>query len=93
MIYRTQTHIAFGHGDIDIMIGFESGKGYLAFKNLAKPRPIGSQPVKKKRRFMDINAQDLIMSFTDPESIDALLQCLETIRDRAFNESEEESDA
>ena len=93
MIYRTQTQLAFGYGDIDIMMGFESGTGYLAFKNLAQPRPIGSQPVKKKRRYMDINAQDLIMSFTNPQSIDVLIQCLETIRDKAFGESEEENDA
>lgn len=91
MIYRTQTQHAFGYGDIDIMMGFESGTGYLAFKNLAQPRPIGSQPVKKKRRYMDTNAQDLIMSFTNPQSIEVMIRCLETIKGLAFSESEEES--
>ena len=93
MIYRTQTQLAFGYGDIDITMASEPGKGYLAFKNLAHPRPIGMQPVKKKRRYMDTNAQDLIMSFTNPQSIDVLIRCLETIRDKAFCEDEEENDA
>ena len=91
MIYRTQTQLAFGYGDIDITMASEPGKGYLAFKNLAHPRPIGMQPVKKKRRYMDINAQDLIMSFTNPQSIEVMIRCLETIKGLAFSESEEES--
>ena len=32
------------------------------------------------------------MSFTNPQSIDVLIQCLETIRDKAFCEGEEEND-
>lgn len=90
MIYRTQTQLAFGYGDIDITMASEPGTGYLAFKNLARPHPIGMQPVKKKRRYMDINAQDLIMSFTNSQSIDVMIRCLETIKGLAFSESEEE---
>ena len=90
MIFRTQTQLAFGYGDIDITMASEPGIGYLAFKNLAYPRPIGVQPVKKKRRYMDINAQELIMSFTNPQSIDVMIRCLETIKGLAFSESEEE---
>lgn len=31
-IYRTQTQLAFGYGDIDITMASETGKGYLALR-------------------------------------------------------------
>ena len=84
MIHKNGRHLEFGTGDIGIHMGDTSDVAFLVFKNLNKPVPIGrfvSTMKAKKVSFLDT---DVVMSFSNSESIDALIKCLQHVRRRAF---------
>lgn len=80
----------FGTGDIQIAMGSEPKGGFLVFRNLDQPRPIGaiSRPANSQTEKYELQYDDVVMSFSCPESIDALMNCLAEIRVRAFGNSE-----
>ena len=79
-------HLEFGNGDIGIHMGDTSDVALLVFRNLKKPAPIGRMLNGGKAREMELLNTDVVMSFTNTESIDTLMKCLRIIRRRAFEQ-------
>lgn len=79
----------FGTGDIQIAMASDEQKGYLVFSNLEEPRAIGhfTPTANNKPEHYQLRCDDVVMSFSCPESIDALMNCLSEIRVRAFGTS------
>ena len=70
----------FGKGDIGIHMGDTSDVVLLLFRNLNKPARIGKLLNGQKRAEVEILDTDVVMSFSNTESIDALMKCLKVIR-------------
>ena len=80
MIRNEGRHLEFGKGDIGIHMGDTSDAALLLFRNLDTPAPVGKLLNRQRRREVEILASDVVMSFTNAESIDALMNCLKVIR-------------
>ena len=80
MIRNEGKRLEFGKGDIGIHMGDTSDAALLLFRNLDTPAPIGKLLNRQRRREVEILASDVVMSFTNAESIDALMNCLKVIR-------------
>ena len=79
MIHNKGNHLEFGKGDIGIHMGDTSDAALLVFRNLKKPAPIGKLLSGQKRNEVILDT-DVVMSFSNTESIDALMKCLKVIR-------------
>ena len=80
MIHKNGRRLDFGKGDIGIHMGDTAEGGLLLFRNLDKPSPIGKALKGKRRKELEILDTDVLMSFANAESIDALMKCLMVIR-------------
>lgn len=80
MIRNKGKHLEFGKGDIGIHMGETSDAALLLFRNLDTPVPIGKLLNGQKRKEVEILDTDVVMSFSNTESIDALMKCLKVIR-------------
>lgn len=80
MIQKNGRHLEFGKGDIGIHMGNTAEGGLLLFRNLETPAPIGKLLNRQRRREVEILDSDVVMSFSNAESIDALMKCLKVIR-------------
>jgi len=80
LIRNEGRHLEFGKGDIGIHMGDTSDAALLLFRNLDTPAPVGKLLNRQRRREVEILASDVVMSFTNAESIDALMNCLKVIR-------------
>ena len=80
MIHNKGNHLEFGKGDIGIQMGDTSDVALLLFRNLDKPAQIGKLLSGQKRKEVEILDTDVVMSFSNTESIDALMKCLKVIR-------------
>ena len=70
----------FGKGDIGIHMGDTSDVALLLFRNLNKPARIGKLMNGQRRSEVEILDTDVVMSFSNTESVDALMKCLKVIR-------------
>ena len=86
MIRNEGRHLEFGKGDIGIHMGDTSNSALLLFRNLDTPASIGKPVNRQRRRAVEILDSDVVMSFSNTESIDALMKCLKVIR-RGLNAS------
>ena len=91
MINFYRNEIAFGTGDVCIYMSGEKGCGRLIFRN-QDPQEILSEMSKKKAKAADpseeqlqIDGGDIILSFTNAQSVDAVIRSLLTIKSLAFN--------
>ena len=73
-------HLEFGNGDIGIHMGDTSNVALLVFRNLRKPAPIGQQVDGNIAKEIELLNSDVVMSFSNTESIDVLMKCLKVIR-------------
>ena len=80
MIRNEGRHLEFGKGDIGIHMGDTSDAALLLFRNLDTPAPIGKLLNRQRRREVEILDSDVVMSFSNTKSIDALMNCLKVIR-------------
>lgn len=80
MIRNEGRNLEFGKGDIGIHMGDTSDVALLLFRNLDTPAPIGKPVNRQRRRAFEILDSDVVMSFSNTESIDALMKCLKVIR-------------
>ena len=80
MIRNEGKRLEFGKGDIGIHMGDTSDAALLLFRNLDTPAPIGKLLNRQRRREVEILDSDVVMSFSNAESIDALMNCLKVIR-------------
>ena len=80
LIRNEGKHLEFGKGDIGIHMGDTSDAALLLFRNLDTPAPIGKLLNRQRRREVEILDSDVVMSFSNAESIDALIKCLKVIR-------------
>lgn len=80
MIKSEGKHLEFGKGDIGIHMGDTSDVALLVFRNLNKPARIGKMLNGQRRAEVEILDTDVVMSFSNTESIDALMKCLKVIR-------------
>ena len=79
MIRNNGKHLEFGQGDIGIHMGDTSDVALLLFRNLDKPAQIGKLLSGQKRN-EEILDTDVVMSFSNTESIDALMKCLKVVK-------------
>lgn len=75
-----ENRLEFGKGDIGIHMGDTSDIAMLVFRNLKQPAPIGRWLNGGKVREMELQTTDVVMSFSNTESIDALMKCLKVVR-------------
>ena len=80
MIRNEGRHLEFGKGDIGIHMGDTSDVALLLFRNLNKPARIGKLMNGQRRSEVEILDTDVVMSFSNTESVDALMKCLKVIR-------------
>jgi len=80
LIRNKGKHLEFGKGDIGIHMGETSDAALLLFRNLDTPAPIGKLLNRQRRRKVEILDSDVVMSFSNTDSIDALMKCLKVIR-------------
>lgn len=80
MIRNNGKHLEFGKGDIGIHMGDTSDVALLLFRNLDKPAPIGTVLNGKRRKEIELLDTDVLMSFSNTDSIDALMKCLRVIK-------------
>ena len=80
LIRNEGRHLEFGKGDIGIHMGDTSDVALLVFRNLNKPARIGKMLNGQRRAEVEILDTDVVMSFSNTESIDALMKCLKVIR-------------
>ena len=80
MIRNEGRHLEFGKGDIGIHMRDTSDVALLLFRNLNKPARIGKLASGQRRAEVEILDTDVVMSFSNTESIDALMKCLKVIR-------------
>jgi len=76
LIHNEGKRLEFGKGDIGIHMGDTSDAALLLFRNLDTPAPIGKLLNRQRRREVEILDLDVVMSFSNAESIDALIKCL-----------------
>lgn len=85
MINFYRNEIAFGSGDVCIYMSGEKGCGRLIFRN-QDPQEIGvfqaADPIEEQ---LQIDGGDIILSFTNAQSVDAVIRSLLTIKSLAFN--------
>lgn len=77
-----ENRLEFGKGDIGIHMGSTSDVALLVFRNLKKPAPIGRLLNSSKAREMELRKTDVVMSFSNTDSIDALMKCLKVIKQK-----------
>lgn len=82
MIRNEGKRLEFGKGDIGIHMGDTSDIALLLFRNLDTPTPIGKPVNRQRRRAVEILDSDVVMSFSNTESIDAFISCLRVIKRR-----------
>lgn len=75
-----ENRLEFGKGDIGIHMGDTSDIALLVLRNLKKPAPIGRLLNGSEAREMELRKTDVVMSFSNTESIDALMKCLNVVR-------------
>lgn len=80
MIHKQGRHIVFGKGDIGIHMGCNSDTAMLMLRNLERPFPIGKLVKGKETREVELLDADIVVTFSNTESIDALMNCLKVIR-------------
>ena len=80
MIRNEGKHLEFGKGDFGILMGDTSDVALLLLRNLDTPAPIGKLLNGQIRKEVKILDTDVVMSFSNTESIDALMKCLKIIR-------------
>ncbi len=80
MICNEGRRLEFGKGDIGIHMGDTSDTALLLFRNLDTPVPIGKLLNRQRRREVEILNSDVVMSFSNTDSVDALMKCLKVIR-------------
>ena len=80
LIRNEGRHLEFGKGDIGIHMGDTSDVALLVFRNLNKPARIGKMLNGQRRAEVEILDTDVVMSFSNTESIDALMKCLKVVR-------------
>lgn len=80
MINISINHIEFGKGDIGIHMGDTSDVAFLLFRNLKKPASIGRLVGDESMKVTELLDTDVLMSFSNVESINALMKCLRIIR-------------
>ena len=80
MIKSNGRHIEFGTGDIGIHMGDTSDVALLVFRNLKYPLPIGHMVGGSEARDIELLDSDVVMSFSNTDSIDALMKCLKLIK-------------
>lgn len=80
MINSNGRHIEFGKGDIGIHIGDTSDVALLLFRNLEHSRPVGHWVGGSVSKDVELLDSDVVMSFSNTDSIDALMKCLKIIR-------------
>ena len=80
MIRNEGRHIAFGRGDIGIHMGVTSDVVMLMLRNLEKPFPVGKLVNGREPREVELLDTDVVMSFSNAESIDTFVKCLKIIR-------------
>ena len=84
-------HLEFGKGDIGIHMGDTPDSALLIFRNLKKAVPIGLMLNSGKTREMELLETDVVMSFSNTESIDALMKCLKVIRRKLCTSTRQKS--
>lgn len=85
MINFYRNEIAFGTGDVCIYMSGEKGCGRLIFRN-QDPQEIGVfQAADPSEEQLKIDGGDIILSFTNAQSVDAVIRSLLTIKSLAFN--------
>lgn len=85
MINFYRNEIAFGTGDVCIYMSGEKGCGRLIFRN-QDPQEIGVlQVADSSEEQLQIDGGDIILSFTNAQSVDAVIRSLLTIKSLAFN--------
>ena len=80
MIHSKGKHLEFGKGDIGINMSDTSDVALLLFRNLKKPAPIGRLVGDRSMKVTELLDTDVLMSFSNVESIDALMKCLLMVR-------------
>lgn len=83
----------FGKGDIGIHMSNTAEGGVLLFRNLDRPAQIGKVLNGKRRKVVELLDTDVLMSFSNVESIDALMKCLKVIRRGLRTSSAQASEA
>lgn len=87
MINHSGRYLKFGTGDIQIWLSAEKGTASLIFNNLDEPEPIGDMTTYPKgTSTYKIKPGDVVMTFSCAESIDAVINALQTVRHIAFEE-------
>lgn len=86
MIKNDRRLLEFGSGDIGIGIGAVKGTATLVFIN-QEVRPLGTLCANGEP-FYDLQPDDVMMTFSNPESIDVMIRCLQMVRTAAFPEEE-----
>lgn len=61
-------------------MGDTSDVALLVFRNLEHPLPVGHMVGGNKVRDIELLNSDVMMSFSNTDSIDALMKCLKVIR-------------
>lgn len=85
MIHRYENLIEFGNGDVHIYMGLSPDKAALVLRN-GQPRPIGfPQTSKLSKSELTTQWDDMLVTFSNPESIDAVIKALQYIRDGSFS--------
>ncbi len=84
MIHKDGRHLEFGNGDIGIHMGGTSDLAMLMLRNLDKSFPIGKMVHEREQSEVEILDTDVVMSFSNAESIDALMNCLKVIKQKLF---------
>ena len=86
MIDFYRNEISFGSGDVCIYMSGEQGCGRLIFRN-QEPQEIGVfKAPDPAEEMLQIDGGDIIMSFTNAQSVDAVIRSLLTIKALAFEE-------
>lgn len=84
MINPTKNTIKFGNGDVCIYLSVEPGCGRLVLRNQQK-RKIGVyRKAKPSEATLAVRPDDVVMNFSNPESIDAVITSLQKIKKYAF---------
>jgi len=82
LIRNEGRHLEFGKGDIGINMSDTSDVAVLLFRNLKKPAPIGRLVGDGRTKVTELLDTDVLMSFSNVESIDALMKCLLIVRQK-----------
>jgi len=77
-------HLEFGKGGIGIHMSDTSDVALLVFRYPKKPAPIGRLLSGNRAKEVELLKSDMVMSFTNIESTDALIKCLLNVRRNTF---------